>query len=118
MDHRIDCNDGDRWFYVAYASVMVIIYPIGVPSLYGWLLWVHRTEMNPPLPRTQHQESGPRGRALVLIQRKRLYDEKIAHLEFLYGSYEARFYWFEVVELVRKLCQVRVNYFSGVLCQL
>ena len=32
-------------------------------------------------------------------------------MEFLYGSYEARFYWFEVLELIRKLCQASLVVF-------
>ena len=30
-------------------------------------------------------------------------DESIAHLKFLWGSYESRYYWWEVVEMARKL---------------
>merc|ERR1719486_1074305 len=47
VDHRIDCNAPDRFVYLTYATIMAIIYPIGVPVFYGYLLWAHRAQLNP-----------------------------------------------------------------------
>ena len=40
---------------------------------------------------------------LVKDEDERNKDESIAHLKFLWGSYESRYYWWEVVEMARKL---------------
>merc|ERR1711907_369835 len=59
---------------------MLIIYPLGIPASYALLL------------RLKHKK--------LLVTDE---DESNAHLKFLWGSYESRYYWWEVVEMARKL---------------
>eukprot|EP00611_Tribonema_gayanum_P032025 TRINITY_DN9417_c0_g1_i18.p1 TRINITY_DN9417_c0_g1~~TRINITY_DN9417_c0_g1_i18.p1 ORF type:complete len:476 (+),score=98.28 TRINITY_DN9417_c0_g1_i18:542-1969(+) len=37
-DYSITCYDRHYWFYFAYAAVMVLVYPIGIPALYAYVL--------------------------------------------------------------------------------
>jgi len=39
-DLRIDCDSDDHFGYVLYAALMVVVYPIGAPLLYSYLLLV------------------------------------------------------------------------------
>merc|ERR1711871_1104854 len=63
----------------------LIIYPLGIPASYASLL------------RLKHKK------LVVKDEDERNKDESIAHLKFLWGSYESRYYWWEVVEMARKL---------------
>jgi hypothetical protein len=44
-DMRISCSSDYYYGGVAYASVMVLIYPIGIPLLYLWMLYNARDEI-------------------------------------------------------------------------
>ena len=61
----------------AYASMMVCIYPLGVPALYVLLLASERRFIN-PLPGGTNTEA---------IEVRNANSERISHLEFLYGLY-------------------------------
>ena len=39
-DLKVDCNADDRGAWLAYATVMVFLYPVGVPTLFFYLLFV------------------------------------------------------------------------------
>ncbi|KAG5187595.1 hypothetical protein JKP88DRAFT_307196 [Tribonema minus] len=38
-DYSISCNAPKHTFYLAYAAVFVLVYPVGIPALYAWYLW-------------------------------------------------------------------------------
>ena len=76
-DYTIDCNDDARSGWVLFAFVATAVYPIGILALYCCLIFRERHGLRigkvPP------------------------------HLNFLVRSYEPECYWFEPVDLVRKL---------------
>lgn len=41
-DHSLACNDGRHDSFRAYASVMILVYPFGIPGFYAFLLWSGR----------------------------------------------------------------------------
>ena len=41
VDLTIDCNSPDRNGWLAYASMMIALYPVGVPLFFAYLLLVH-----------------------------------------------------------------------------
>ncbi|GMH79533.1 hypothetical protein TL16_g08176 [Triparma laevis f. inornata] len=82
LDQSLDCNDPIHKFYTMYAAVMVLLYPIGIPMLYVYLLVSHR-----------HQ-----------IQAKdRAADSSLIKISFLWEMYEPRMWWFEFFECARRL---------------
>merc|ERR1712159_844143 len=84
-DMRISCSGSHYMSSLAYVLVMLIIYPLGIPGSYALLL------------RLKHKN------LVVENEDVRNANESIAHLKFLWGSYESRYYWWEVVEMARRL---------------
>lgn len=41
-DYSLNCNVPRHASYRVYAGIMVIVYPIGIPCLFGWWLFDHR----------------------------------------------------------------------------
>ena len=104
-----------------YASLMVIVYPIGIPALYVVLLFKARKEL--AIPELQLSEAtrsksfmktffGYHARTSKEHTEADARWEKLReehYLSFLIQPYEQRVYWFEVVEVMRRL------FLSGVL---
>jgi hypothetical protein len=44
-DYSVQCGTDEHKLYKAYAAVMMLIYPIGIPLLYTWLLWRQRHKL-------------------------------------------------------------------------
>ena len=81
-DYSIECNTAKHDAYVAYASVMVCVYPVGIPAFFGW--W---------LARNRHDLAKP-GR------------EGLDHLKSCRGlwvAYNPSCYYYEVVECCRRI---------------
>ncbi|KAG5187583.1 hypothetical protein JKP88DRAFT_307130 [Tribonema minus] len=38
-DYSISCDTAKHTYYMAYAAVFVLVYPLGIPALYAWYLW-------------------------------------------------------------------------------
>ncbi|CAN0312502.1 unnamed protein product, partial [Discosporangium mesarthrocarpum] len=53
-DYSISCDTKEYQGYRAYASIMVLVYPVGIPLLYFWILWRNRSKLNPKLDSTIH----------------------------------------------------------------
>ncbi|GMI30328.1 hypothetical protein TeGR_g14640 [Tetraparma gracilis] len=81
-DQSVDCGTPDHIWYQAYAGVMMLVYPVGIPTLYGALLWKARVQL---------QEEGREG------------NEKLYKIAFLWQDYEPELWWFEVFDCVRRL---------------
>eukprot|EP00953_Heterococcus_sp_UTEX-ZZ885_P040890 20895-Heterococcus_DN1.PRE.4 len=45
-DYSIQCGTAKHKLFSVFAGIMVIIYPIGIPALYGWLLWHNRHKLS------------------------------------------------------------------------
>ena len=74
-DYSIDCSTSSHEKYVAFAGVMTIVYPLGVPVLYLAALWPYRKEVSD----AQLRESD---------------GAKSTHLAFFYADYKPSF-WYE-----------------------
>eukprot|EP00618_Florenciella_parvula_P011929 CAMPEP_0119509272 /NCGR_PEP_ID=MMETSP1344-20130328/28617_1 /TAXON_ID=236787 /ORGANISM="Florenciella parvula, Strain CCMP2471" /LENGTH=92 /DNA_ID=CAMNT_0007546093 /DNA_START=128 /DNA_END=403 /DNA_ORIENTATION=- len=44
----IDCETNKYTFMSSFASIMIIVYPIGAPTVVLIMLWQHRHELDPP----------------------------------------------------------------------
>lgn len=85
---------------------MIIIYPIGIPLLYAFLLFRERQELGTP---TLSELARVRSNSRTAIQQAAADEEswdrmKHGHLlSFLLSGYKRKFYYFEVVECYRRL---------------
>jgi hypothetical protein len=75
--------------YRAWAVVMICVYPIGVPLLFFVVLWMNRHQL--------YDKADGEGQPSTL--NARCYDR----YGMIYEQYEERFWYWEVVELIRKL---------------
>ena len=105
VDYGIDCNASSHTFYTLFAGIMILIYPIGVPFSYWFLLWRQRHLLNGGQRDKEVDMSEEKALEKALEEREANEKENtsLASLTFLYGSYEPKYWWFEVFETVRKL---------------
>ena len=106
-DLSINCDSPEHKFYKAFATACIIVYPIGVPLLYAVNLWSDRALLDPGQKRLVKDHGKEEGLERALEERARLENMEehrhIQSLTFLYDSYEPKYYYFEVVETIRKL---------------
>ena len=87
-DYSVDCDSTRYKVYVPYALLMILIYPIGIPLFY-WLM----------LSKKKHVLSDEEA-----VMREASADfPTIGHLTFLTQAYKSKYYYFEVLECVRRL---------------
>ncbi|GMI09257.1 hypothetical protein TrLO_g2039 [Triparma laevis f. longispina] len=105
VDYSINCASDEHKFYEAYAVIFIIIYMIGVPALCAWNLWKDRHLLDPGQEQLADIHGEELGMKMAIEERERLEEEHldIKSLAFLYDSYEPQYYWFEVVETLKKL---------------
>jgi hypothetical protein len=107
-DYSIDCKAPERTAWIAFAVLMVFLYPIGVPLWFFVILRKEMKKINPP------------GEDRELICAQRDVNPDIAHLRVLFYAYEPVFWYWEVVELGRKLMvtSVVVFFLDGTVTQI
>ncbi|GMH57983.1 hypothetical protein TL16_g02514 [Triparma laevis f. inornata] len=105
VDYSIYCASDEHLMYELYAKVCILIYPMGIPLMYIWLLRRARKCLDPGQKHREGRYGIDEGmrRAIEERERREEDDPQIRSLAFLYDSYEPKFYWFEVVETLRKL---------------
>jgi hypothetical protein len=88
-DYRIQCDTSKHKLYKAYAAIMVIIYPLGIPALYSYLLWSNKHKLS-----SENDAS---------VLRHRHEDVSLRPTRFLWKPYTSRMYYWEVIECMRRL---------------
>jgi hypothetical protein len=87
-DYAVDCDSARYKTYVPYALLMILIYPIGIPLFYWLMLRQHKHVLS-------DEEA---------VKREASEDfPTIGHLTFLTQAYSSKYYYFEVLECVRRL---------------
>lgn len=81
-DYSITCYTGVHTAYLAYASVMVCVYPVGIPAFFAWWLVRNRQELESP------------GRETV---------PQLQSYRCLWAAYKPSSYYYEVVECGRRI---------------
>ena len=130
-DLSIDCtSDANRQVQYGFALPMVFIYPIGVPALMGYLLYVHRTRLR------HWREQERTARAYEVLQMQGLADQGAAagtyavadqssvsdvwetadedqelpgFVQRLTTGYRRSTFWFEIFEQLRKLALIGIS---------
>lgn len=136
-DYSVSCSGTARAGWVVYASIAVLVYPVGCLALFlGMLEW--KVELVNPGGQNSitgivsaccHARSRPthderKMHALAREARRRLESlnslalreqnmSEIEHLSFLFRAYEPRYYWWESFEMLRKLLLTSVAIFVG-----
>jgi hypothetical protein len=99
-DYSVSCNTAKHTAYQAYAAVMILVYPVGIPLLYTWLLLRERRYFN----QSHKRSSGPRLSNTVSTQQ--IQDTSAAAVQsirFLWSAYTPKRYYWEVIECIRRL---------------
>ena len=91
-DLSIDCAGPTHRAMEIYGYFMIAIYPIGMPALFFVLLSRVQERINPP-------NADIEAEALEL----RSFDLGIAHLRPIFEMYRPTYWWFEVVDLYRRI---------------
>ena len=86
-DYSISCNSSRYLWGRNYAIGMVFLYPIGVTGFYFWLLYRNRKTIKNRKSSSCSEEDL----------------KSIEALEFLFNSYEPRYWYWEVVETTRRI---------------
>jgi hypothetical protein len=89
-DYSIQCGTAKHTLYRVYAGFMVIIYPLGIPALYAWLLWSNR-----------HKLSSSNKSSVRMLSKHD--DVSLRSTRFLWKSYTPILYYWEVIECIRRL---------------
>lgn len=91
-DYSLECTTSTHKTFEAYAAVMVIIYPIGIPVTFLWWLLKNRRVLS----KRSHPSS---------------YSDEILALRDLWGPYKPQCYYFEFVEYARRVLLTGVSVF-------
>lgn len=95
-DYSISCDTHTHALYTVYAGLMIAIYPIGIPLLYGILLWKqHRFVAK---SRSERED-----RVSFRIQATVERGSFLQTTRFLWEAYKDKWFWWEIVECFRRL---------------
>ncbi|GMI03344.1 hypothetical protein TrLO_g13981 [Triparma laevis f. longispina] len=83
-DYSIDCDGEKRTDWTIFGALMILAFPVGVTGAYWMLLWVDRENIMMPVG-VREQDEGLMSKA------------------FLFEPYKPEFWYFEVVETLRRL---------------
>jgi len=82
VDQSIDCSNASHRRYMVYSTGMCLVYPVGIPVLYTWLLFSKRRS---------------------LLAQEREDNHSLHKIGFLWDSYVKECWWFEIFECLRRL---------------
>ena len=99
-DYSIGCEAPKYLAWRAYAWIMVMIYPLGIPSLYVVQLFRRRASIDPFVEPVEGEAPEDLQRRKLAVREK---DKSILYLAFLFAEYEPRCYLFVAFDCVRKL---------------
>jgi hypothetical protein len=96
IDTSIDCKSPSYLQFRSIIICFILIYQL-IPIIWMTLLFRRRKELNPPTS----------DESLVLYIREN--NPKVSSLKFLFRDYKAKKWWFEVVEMYRRIVFVGVT---------
>ena len=84
VDYAINCDESSYTLFAAYAGLMMLVYPIGVPALFAWLLARKKKHIMQPVADREE-------------------DNELAGIGFLFDNYKPSCWYFEIVVTVLRL---------------
>ncbi|XP_031557714.1 uncharacterized protein LOC116294287 [Actinia tenebrosa] len=100
-DYSVACG-GERFEAMGILSYTLLVYPVGFPSLIFFLLWkyYYRYEKG----KNQNEQIQARTKIVNQNERKNLnHDGIVQGLKFIYENYASNVWFWEIIELVRKV---------------
>ena len=88
-DYSINCNSASYSTFAAFAGLMLVVYPLGIPLMYSWLLVQKKEKIKKEV-------------------RVREADEDLIGIEFLFDNYRPECWYFEIVVTVLRLMMTGV----------
>lgn len=118
VDYSIMCNTPQHTRYMIYAGVMACIYPIGIPALYAWLLWrnrghfIHSSVVVRETQPVVDGEVAPLSSLQLGQETTTAVSQNVVDSSrFLWSCYKPRFYYWEVLECLRRVLMTGVVVF-------
>ncbi|CAM9831277.1 unnamed protein product [Scytosiphon promiscuus] len=115
-DYRLTCYTTKHKWYMVYAGVMILVYPIGIPLLYACILWKNRMALNPRVRDTTDSTSGvsrlPMVRGFAANESAEELEERLEMRKrnpdlvpsmFLWKDFGPDMYYYEVIECGRRI---------------
>jgi hypothetical protein len=109
-------QDSHRYHYgVIWAAVFILVYPIGVPLLYLYVLYANKTaikdlreaeegQFSATVARDAFRDPSNQQKSFIVRSHERvLHYITPSSIFFLYGAYEGQFWYWEVVETLRRI---------------
>ena len=100
-DMSIRCDTSKYTYIVIWASISIILFPVGIPLMFLTLLSKVKTDILNM--EEQHADVASKGEAKYASLRKMQVKDDVTQLNFLYGSYQSRRWYWEVIESIRRL---------------
>jgi len=91
-DYRIRCDSSEHKAYEAYAGIMIVLYTVGIPALYGYLLFRHR-------------------KVLTKDRAAREQCPNLTKISALWKPYKPSAFYYELVECCRRILLASVVVF-------
>eukprot|EP00903_Cladosiphon_okamuranus_P020453 g18773.t1 len=115
-DYSLSCNTTKHTWYEVYAGFMILVYPIGIPLLYAYILWVNRELLNPRIQQVGRAEpdeemakspptcsSEERQLSMQETLERRLQNPDLVPSMFLWKDFGPNMYYYEVIECGRRI---------------
>ncbi|CAM9941933.1 unnamed protein product, partial [Ectocarpus sp. 12 AP-2014] len=113
-DYSIQCHTNKHGWYKIYAGVMIMLYPVGIPLLYAFILWQNRESLNPRVktgavvnPRADGSTARITYKAKYAedleekLEKRRRNPDLIPSM-FLWKDFGPEIYYYEVIECGRR----------------
>jgi hypothetical protein len=97
-DYSISCGTRTHTLYRVYAAFMVLLYPLGIPAIYAYLLWSHKE-----LLRATAAATGSSSGSFRSTLKRRREHTALSTSQFLWQAYRPEMYYWELVECARRL---------------
>ena len=130
-DFNIDYDSQQHEVMRIYAGVMMVVYPLGLPLLFACLFYKHRKEMaelsavsaahdhvaelaklsSKNVLASATSAAGDAEVGTLKAQEKAVLDKLPRYMVKLVGDYKGRYYYFEIIECMRKLLLVCIPVF-------
>jgi hypothetical protein len=96
-DYTVPCDSSEYRLGFIWACAMILVYPIGCPLYYFYLLHGVRHEIQSGAMLERVDES------VEMSEETRARQEKLLSLRFLYESYQPHYWWWEIAETSQRL---------------
>mmetsp|Transcript_34444 Transcript_34444/g.46542 ORF Transcript_34444/g.46542 Transcript_34444/m.46542 type:complete len:420 (-) Transcript_34444:999-2258(-) len=113
-DYTTQCGTAQYRFLCIYASAFLFVYPIGIPALYFIVLYRRHEDIDPVLASNKKARMNVSRDAVKEAVELRCMDRTLEPLQFLFESYEPKYWWWEVLICAHRLIMTSANIFLQV----